>query len=387
MDMPGGTADERLRILQIVGNSVIGGAENHVLTLAQALRARGHVVAVVCPRPGPLVDALRDARVPVHLIEHVMPAPGDEYTLCFPALWALGTLMQRWRPTVVHSHLYPAHLHGTLAGQLTGVPVLLTTAHTLVVRPGDPWLIALTRGRIIAVSRAAKALLVQAGVPPGRIRVVYNGIAPPYFQDETAQARRVRQQLGIPPDPPVVGIIARLSAEKGHRAFLHLARDIAALRPAARFLVVGTGPLADELHALAAHLGIAERVVFTGARRDVTVLNHAIDIFALPSREEALPLAVLEAMAAGRPVVASAVGGVPEVVVDGETGFLLRPDDHPGFVRAVVTLIDRPALRARLGERGRARVRARFGVDRMVQTLLRYYRALLAVHRGDRRRR
>jgi glycosyltransferase involved in cell wall biosynthesis len=387
MAVAGPTASERLRILQIVGNAVIGGAENHVLTLVQSLRARGHLVAVVCPRPGPLVDALLDARVPVHLIEHVVPAPDDDYSLSLPALWALSALMRRWRPTVVHSHLYPAHLHGTLAGQLAGVPVLVATAHTLVVRPGDPWLVALTRGRIIAVSRAAKALLVRAGVPPRRIRVIYNGIAPQYFQDATAQALTLRQQLGIPTDAPVVGIIARLSAEKGHQAFLYLARDVAALYPPARFVVVGTGPLADELEALAARLGIAERVLFTGARRDITALNHAIDIFALPSREEALPLAVLEAMAAGRPVVASAVGGVPEVVVDGETGFLLRPDDHSGFVRAVATLLDRPALRARMGARGRARVRERFGVDRMVDAVLRYYRTLLAVYRRDRHRR
>ena len=101
------------RVLQVVGNAVIGGAENHVLTLARTLDRDRYRVAVVCPRPGPLVDALREQRIPVHLIDMVRPAADDEYEPLLPALWALYALMRRWRPDVVHSHLYPAHLHAT----------------------------------------------------------------------------------------------------------------------------------------------------------------------------------------------------------------------------------------------------------------------------------
>src|SRR5262249_38694762 len=121
---------------------------------------------------------------------------------------------------------------------------------------------------------------------------------------------------------------------------------------------------------------VGDRVLFTGARRDVTALNHVIDVFMLPSREEALPLAVLEAMAAQRPVVASAVGGVPEVVVDGQTGYLFQPDDRDGFVRGPSTLLGRPDLRRDFGRRGQKRVRDRFGVDRMVRETLAYYHDL-----------
>src|SRR5205823_2483206 len=186
----------------------------------------------------------------------------------------------------------------SLAGRLAGVPALVTTAHTLVVRPGDPWLTGLTRSRIIAVSQAVKAGLVGAGVSPRDVRVITNGIEARYFADETEAARQLRRELGIGQDVPVVGTIARLSPEKGHRELLHIAHQVLAQRPAARFLVVGTGPLADELRDSATALGIADQVIFTGARRDVTVLNHVLDIFLLPSQEEALPLAVLEAMAA-----------------------------------------------------------------------------------------
>jgi glycosyltransferase involved in cell wall biosynthesis len=376
-----------LRVLQVVGNSVIGGAENHVLTLVRALDPARYQVAVVCPRAGPLVDALQAAGVPVHLIEMVKPAPDDEYELSLPPLSALFALMRRWRPDIVHSHLYPAHLHATLAGELAGPRGLVTTAHTLVVRPGDAWLARLTSGRVIAVSRAAKARLVETGVSARRIRVIYNGIEPHYFADETASAQRIRQQLGIAAEAPVVGIIARLSPEKGHEAFLSIARDVATRWGDSRFLIVGTGPMAAALEAQTAALGLGKRVIFTGARRDVTALNHVIDLFLLPSREEALPLAVLEAMAARRPVVASAVGGVPEVVRDGETGFLVSPDDHDGFVRAVETLLAQPGLRARLGLAGQHRVRRRFGVNQMIRETLRFYRAILdgETRRGQRR--
>lgn len=382
--MPSGrNMTKPLRVLQVVGNSVIGGAENHVLTLARSLAAQPdqYRVAVICPRPGPLVEILQQDKIEVRLIEHVQAAPDDEYEPTLPALWGFYQAIRRWRADVVHSHLYPAHVHATLAGELAGVPALLTTAHSLVVRPADPWLIGMTRGRIIACSQAVKTVLTQGGVPANRIKVIYNGIEQRYFQDEFGRACQIRQELGLPADVPVVGIIARLSPEKGHRAFLQIAQRVAARWSETRFLIVGTGPIADELQAFVCELGLADRVVFTGARRDVTALNHVIDIFALPSREEALPLAVLEAMAARRPIVASAVGGVPEVVVDGETGFLYALADLDGFVEGISRLIAQPELRAAFGRAAEQRVRRRFGVDLMMRETTRYYRATLAAAR------
>ncbi len=363
--------------MYVVGNSVIGGAENHVITLVTALRQMDIGVSVVCPRPGPLVDALTALGVQPHLIEMVRPAPNDEYELSLPALGELAALMERLDPHVVHSHLYPAFLHASLAGQLSRIPALLTTAHTLVVRPGDAVLTRLTDTRVIAVSQAAKRLLVQGGVSSRAITVIPNGIEPRYFEDESASAAVARRELGIPDGSPVIGTIARLSAEKGHRELLQIARAVLDRKPEATFLIVGTGPLADELQSEAAKLGIANRVIFTGARRDVTTLNHLIDVFLLPSHEEALPLAVVEAMAAARPIVASNVGGVPEVVVDGETGRMFDPDDRAGFVEAVVQLIERPELRRQYGERGRQRASAEFRVDRMVGRTMRHYRSIL----------
>lgn len=369
---------EPLRVLYVVGNADLGGAENHVLALVRGLDSNHYRVQVVCPRPGPLVKSLRRLGVRVHTVDIVKAAPGDEYELSLPALWELASLVRRWHPDIVHSHLYPAHLHASLVAELQRVPAVLTTAHTLVVRPGDSWLARLTQSRTIAVSQAAKDLLVRGGVPRSRIRVIRNGIEPRYFRDESAAGREIRRQLGIRDGAPVIGTIARLSPEKGHRQLLHIARDVLGQRPEARFLIVGDGPLKDELRTLAAGLGLTESVIFTGPRQDIPAVNHALDVFLLSSREEALPLAVVEAMAAGRPVVASAVGGVPEVVLDGATGFLCPPADHAGFVRAILTLIDRPDLRLELGARGRERARRRFGLARMVQQTVGYYHASMA---------
>jgi len=368
-----------LRVLYLVGNSDLGGAENHVLALIRGLDPKRYAVQVVCPRPGPLVDSLHALGVRVHLVDMVVKAAaGDEYELNLPALWELASLVRRWRPQVLHSHLYPAHLHASLAGELQQVPAILTTAHTLVVRPGDAWLARLTRSRTIAVSQAAASLLIDGGVPRNRVNVILNGIEPRFFDDETEAGLAVRRQLGIPDEAPVIGTIARLSPEKGHRQLLAIAREVVAQRPEARFLIVGSGPLNDELRATATELGLADNVIFTGPRRDIPALNHALDIFLLPSREEALPLAVVEAMAAGRPTVASNVGGMPEVVVDGATGLLQPLGEHEAFVRSVVTLIDRPDQRRDFGQAGRERAQRLFTLDRMIRETERYYRASVA---------
>ena len=198
-----------LRILFVLGNSDLGGAENHVLALIRGFDPRSYGVHVVCPRPGPLVETLRGFRVATHLIDMVKPAAGDEYELHLPALWELSLLVRRLRPHVLHSHLYPAHLHASLVGQLERTPAVLTTAHTLVVRPGEAWLARLTGSRTIAVSQAAKDLLIRGGVPRNRVTVIRNGIEPRFFRDETAAGVAIRRELGIPSGAPIIGTIAR----------------------------------------------------------------------------------------------------------------------------------------------------------------------------------
>src|SRR5437868_2955108 len=158
-----------LSVVQVIGNSVIGGAESHLLDLVQELGKLDVDVEVICPRPGPLTQQLAVYGVPVQCIEMVRPWPHDEYVLDRKAVEELVTVLGKKLPDVVHSHLYPAHLHASLAAEEVGIPAIVHTAHTIIVRPGDILLSYITAAHTIAVSRAAAHLIENAGVPTERI--------------------------------------------------------------------------------------------------------------------------------------------------------------------------------------------------------------------------
>src|SRR6059058_333083 len=201
-----------LSVVQVIGNSAIGGAERHLLNLVQGLISLGVDVEVICPRSGPLTRQLAALNVPLQCVEMVHPWPGDEYLLDRNAVQELGQILRKKRPDVVHSHLYPAHLHASLAAQEVGIPAIVHTAHTIIVRPGDVLLSHTTAARTIAVSQAAARQLEEAGVPPERIEVIYNGVGPEHFEDESEEIERTRAALNLGPGP-TIGTVARLSRE------------------------------------------------------------------------------------------------------------------------------------------------------------------------------
>jgi glycosyltransferase involved in cell wall biosynthesis len=309
-------------VAQVVGNVAIGGAEQHLLDLTSGLVQRGINVATVCPRPGPLSEALVTRGVAVSYIEMVYPRPGDEYAVDPSAVHALTGWLRRRQPDVVHSHLYPAHLHATLAARDAGVATVVQTAHTLIVRQGDVVLGRLTSAHTIAVSAAVARLHATAGVPADRISVIYNGVGAEHLAEPEQPPDHLRAELGLPAGS-LIGTVSRLSPEKGLDNLLRAIARLADKGMASTLLIAGEGPEAEPLRRLAGELGIAERVRFLGARNDVPRLNRLVDLFVLPSREEACPLALLEAMAGRRAVVSTRVGGSPELVTDGVDGLLV----------------------------------------------------------------
>jgi len=356
----------RLRVMQYITPSQIGGAEVHVVTLAEKLRERGHEVTVVCPRGRPLVPELVARGLPVRTPR----ATGkfDPVTLARLAWW-----MRRDGVQVVHTHLSTASLLGSWAGRLAGVPSL-ATVHGLNTRTCFQW-----ARRIIAVSNAVRQHLVAQGLRGEAITVVHNGV------DLRALARPdestvVRAKWGLPEGAPVLVTVGRLAPAKGHAGLLEaveaLARD--ARWQGLRLLIVGTGALLPELQRQAAELGLTERVIFCGFHRDVVPFLQAADVFVLPSVQEGLSLSALEAMALGKPVVACRVGGTPEVVVDGETGLLVAPGEPTELARALEQLLADPAEGRRMGEAGRRRVREAFDLEQMVSKIEAIYRDLIA---------
>lgn len=307
---------------------------------------------------------------------------------CFGARSAAGMLARspavaRWlrreRVDLVHAHLPLAGVTARIAGRLVRTPVVYTEHnlqeryHPLTRRANlATWgwqreVVAVSDGVAESIARHA-----PAGVP---VRVVRNGIE--IAPADEAGGRELRARVGISEAAPVVGTVAVFRRQKRLDLWLAAARRIADREPEARFLVVGDGPLRGEIEALAGRLGLADRVAFTGLLDDVRPCLAAIDVYLMTSEFEGLPLALLEAMAAGRAVVVTAVGGVAEAVSDGDSGVVRRFGDVEGLAEAAADLLAAPERRLALGAAARERVAGSFGIDRMASELEAVYRRVL----------
>jgi len=242
---------------------------------------------------------------------------------------------------------------------------------------------------VLANAEAVRSRLIEDGHDGRGISVIHNGIALDHFRPGSA-SDRVREELGIPVGAPVVAVLARLSGVKGIEYFLEAVALLAPRFPEARFLIVGDSAAVDPegrpyrvgLEALSARLGLSGRVVFAGFRADIPELLSLVTVSVLPSLSEGLSNTVLESMAAGVPVVATAVGGNPEMVREGVTGFLVPPRDPGSLAAGIERILRDPAMARRLGSAGRQSVTERFSLDSMAQKTASLYRALL---RGARR--
>jgi len=231
---------------------------------------------------------------------------------------------------------------------------------------------------IIAISDHIARFTVSRGVRhPERVRRVYHGHEPPGSAALEREGLRIRQELGIGPAEFLVANVGRLAPQKGQRHLIAAMPMLLERVPHARAIIAGGGDLEDYLRDLATEIGVAEHVHVLGPRKDVPALMHAIDVFVMPSIWEGFGLVLLEAMAAARPIVASRVATIPEVVADGETGLLVPAGDPLALASALADLAEQPDLAARYGEAGRERLRRQFSVEKMVGDTELLYRELL----------
>jgi glycosyltransferase involved in cell wall biosynthesis len=372
----------RIRVVYLTHALGVGGAEELILNMVTRLPPERYEPIVCCfeDPPGPM-----GAEIVSHGIQ-VLPlgvVPGWRRPRDW---WTIVATLRRLRPQIVHTFLLPASLYGRAAAWVAGVPIVVGTEVNIYER--KQWhhiiaerLLARVSACVVASAESVKTAYVrQLGIAPAGVRVIYNAVNWDRLQ-ATRSPGDVRRELGIPEMRTMVGVVATLQDKKGHHVLLDAFARTAGLRDV-WLMLVGDGPLRATLEAHASSLGIRERVVFCGTRRDLGNLLPAMDVFALPSLWEGLPLALILAMGAGRPVVATRLAGIPEVVVDGDTGVLVPPGDATAIGGALARLCADPAERSRMGAAARQAVFGRFGADAYAASVTDLYEELLAREDG-----
>ncbi len=373
----------RPRLLILTVGFAVGGAEQLVLTTAPRLQRDGFEVTVACLKGWGVLGNELEARG-VRSI-----ALGATGMFDLRVLGRLLSILRRDRIQIIRGHLFWANLVARIVGRLASVPVIVTTHHDTFswMRWYHRLAERLTAPLSDVVTTCSESVRRQAmetfGLGPGRVRTLRNAIEIPDVIPDTATRARVRRELGASPGDLLIGTLGRLDEpKKGLAVFLAAARLLSREFPRLRFAIIGAGPARASLEERAAREGVSHCTVFPGIRRDVPEIMRALDLLAQPSLWEGFGLTIVEAMAVGTPVVASRVGGIPEVVEEGVTGLLVPPGDPQALASACARLLKDPESAARMGQAGIARARTEFGIERLVREIEVLYRELLDRDRG-----
>jgi len=351
------------------------GGERQTLLLLEGLRREGHAASVVCPPGSPLAKRAHTSGIPVHEI----PLRGE---LDLSSAMKLRRLIRQLKPQILQLHTAHAHSTGLLSRLGLGTrPAVIVQRRVdfSIHRSGTPGLTRLKYqlgvDRYIAISHKIAEVLQSDEIDPQRIRVVHSGVPP--LPEPTRSAEELRNNWQLGTEAPLLGAIGALTSHKGHR---HLIEAMALLRPrdpAAQLVLIGEGEEAQTLDAVAAQQGVADRVHRIGFEEDVSSWLHALDLFIHPSLDEGLGTSILDALGARRTVIASAVGGIPEVIEDGVTGRLVAAADPRQLAEVIDELLDDPAAAADLATAGQQLQEHKFSADAMVRGNIEVHQELL----------
>jgi len=341
------TPGQPLHVLEIVGNGIVGGMETYVMRLCAYLEQTGVRVSALCPFEGPLTAALRAKGC------HVLIAPVTDDPN-WTTLQAAAGYVAREHVDVMHAHLGNAHVLGVLTSSLTGVPCVATIHGRAVSMLDLEAHRLLRRSHMTVVCSSAYRHALALGVAPDRLKLIPNGVPDVPAMKDT---QRLPAILGLPTSTPIVGFVGRLAPEKAPEMFLRMAWMLRGKYPDVHYVFVGDGPLRRALEREAGELSFRNRLHFLGVRDDVQTLLPSLALLVMPSHSEGMPLALMEAMAAGVAVVASSVGGIPELVAHTRTGLLVPPNDLIALSAAVAELLGDPSYRQSMSEAAVARAR------------------------------
>ena len=362
------TGNRRIRVVQILATGTNGGAQEHLFGLVSRMDKSRYDVSIVALSPGSAVRKLERAGFDVLVIDELDDAI---------AVGALAAHLVDVRADVIHNHMYRAELVGTRAAIALGEvghrrPYVVSTVHSSRIRSDEDRQelrdLTTRMDQLIAVSKMIEHKLEDEGRTGAPIRLIYNGVDLSRYDDQEACCT-LPDEYGMEPGSEIVGVVARLEPEKGHPTLLEAWPLVLRSVPDAYLLIVGEGSRREALEAQARELRIAHRVVFTGRRDDVPAVTAALDVAVLPSYREAQGLSILEAMALSRPVVASNVGGIPEMITDGVTGLLVPPHEPAALAAGIVRLLVDHPLADTLGRAGHDLVHDRFCIQLMVNAV------------------
>lgn len=355
----------------------IGGAQKVLVHILKHLDRRRFSPLVAClyNENGIIANQIRALNVPVIGLRMTAKWRVD-------ALWRFYRLLRREQPVILHSSLFHANIPSRIIGGLAGVPIKVSWRQNLEI--GGQLREFINRQtvrldhKVVAVCELARqAEIKRAGLSPDKVVTIYNCIDACELATNASTRAKVRQEFGIPARAPLIGTVGRLHPQKGLSTLLAAMTDLKTHIPTVRWLVVGDGELREELEQQTDAYGLSDSVIFAGARSDVPQILAALDLFALPSLWEGLPLAALEAMAAGLPVIATTVGGVPEVVVNEVTGLLVPPNNPAALAQALRQVLANPAQRQAMGAAGQEQVAKKFSVSSIIPQIEALYEALL----------
>jgi glycosyltransferase involved in cell wall biosynthesis len=382
---PSNLSARRIRVVTVIDFlSAHGGAESLALQIALRLdpqRFESTLCASRWPGPPALADSARQGQQELSEAGVRFLALGRRRKLDVWVWARLERYLRREHVDVVHAHKFGSNVWAALIGRLAGVPVVLAHEHTWSFE-GEPLrrlldreLIARCADRFIAVSREDRRRMTEVErIDPSRTLFLPNGMTAP----ESPSGHDVRAELGIAADAPVIGTVCVMRPQKALHVLLRATAELLPRRPGLQVLIAGYGPEREALERLASELGVVGAVRFLGARSDVPDVLRALDVAVSCSDFEGSPLAVMEYMDAALPVVATNVGGVPDLIEPGVQGLLIPRGDHVALAGAVDELLDDPQRRLQMGERGRERRRSEFSLDVLVGRLEDLYIELLA---------
>lgn len=359
-----------MKVLHVETGMHLYGGALQALYLINGLAERGHKNVLVCPKGSAVSESVQGSGTKLYAV-------GMSGDLDFPFIFRLRRIILKEKPDIVHLHSRRgADLMGGVAARLAGVRCVLSRR---VDNPEGRLAVKLKYGlygRVVTISEGIREVLVGEGLAPRKIRCVRSAVDSRAFGGQ-CDREWFRGEFGLKEGDDAIGVVAQLIERKGHRHLIGAAPEILKRHPGVKFIFFGKGPLEAELRRLADGAGLGDAVIFAGFREDIGRILPCLYAVVHPADMEGLGVSVLQALASGIPVVASAVGGLPEAVRDGFNGLLVPPGDPEALAGALIKLLSDRAMARRMGQAGRSLVHEEFSIDRMVSGNLAVYEELI----------